>query len=164
MKELKPCPFCEGVHAVILTRDNIYREYYVKCNYCNARTISSQEKQTAIEAWNRRGRMKINGIEVKMPEDIEIDYSDEEPERKKSGKMMVDSAARITIKSYDDAYRGCDGILHIENKGCQIKFEDSVLPISITTELARRKLSEKDVDQALEIMKQQIMQMVATYE
>ena len=47
--ELKPCPFCGGRATL---EGNDY--FWVECTSCDAMTRGSEDKQKAIEAWNRR--------------------------------------------------------------------------------------------------------------
>jgi Lar family restriction alleviation protein len=47
--DLKPCPFCGG-RATLEGRGY----YWGECNSCGAMTRGSEDKQKAIEEWNRR--------------------------------------------------------------------------------------------------------------
>ena len=50
MEELKRCPFCGGEAKIAE-----YGCYSVYCTqFCCEQTIAYQDKETAIEAWNRR--------------------------------------------------------------------------------------------------------------
>ena len=52
MKELKPCPFCGGEY--IRLWGNEENSYWCQCTVCLASTSSSDDKEEAIEEWNRR--------------------------------------------------------------------------------------------------------------
>lgn len=55
MSELKPCPFCGG--EAILDDDQISdwpREYWGECLQCGATGHKTEDRQKAIDAWNRR--------------------------------------------------------------------------------------------------------------
>lgn len=52
MAELKPCPFC-GYDAELINGDDYH---WVSCPNCGADTMGSEDKEKAIEAWNRRMR------------------------------------------------------------------------------------------------------------
>ena len=59
MAELKPCPFCGG-EAEITEFDpfNGYQGsmnmYSVHCKKCGAEIVRNQNKDYAVDAWNRR--------------------------------------------------------------------------------------------------------------
>lgn len=58
--ELKPCPFCG--EKVFLYGFEDYKDidrkstpyYYVKCGNCGATVWGDEDKEKAVEAWNRR--------------------------------------------------------------------------------------------------------------
>ena len=57
MAELKPCPFCGG-RAVLNGGEKISEGggdyWWVQCHECFASTHGNADRETAIEAWNRR--------------------------------------------------------------------------------------------------------------
>ena len=52
MRELRRCPFCGGEAEIKndLGQDSIY----VSCKYCHCNSSLFENKEKAIEAWNRR--------------------------------------------------------------------------------------------------------------
>lgn len=51
-ENLKCCPFCGG-HDVTVCRTN-EESCWVRCDYCNAESESSDSRKGAFENWNRR--------------------------------------------------------------------------------------------------------------
>ena len=57
MTELKPCPFCGGEATFggsehVKPYDKPY--WYVVCFNCGASVYGNEDKEKAVEAWNRR--------------------------------------------------------------------------------------------------------------
>ena len=52
-EELKPCPFCGG-KAEISYFDSSCQCYDVECNDCGACLMGFEEREEAIETWNKR--------------------------------------------------------------------------------------------------------------
>ena len=59
--ELQPCPFCgssgESVYLESETEDDfyvVYTRYYVFCSPCGADGPNANDKQSAIQLWNKR--------------------------------------------------------------------------------------------------------------
>ena len=57
-EQLKPCPFCGSEGKVFFNDEACYHggngTYYIACAECTSRGKSGNDKQQAIEAWNRR--------------------------------------------------------------------------------------------------------------
>lgn len=55
MDELKPCPFCGGEASPVVfhNKECTWVRHYVKCNRCLTTTDKFEEREIAIEAWNR---------------------------------------------------------------------------------------------------------------
>lgn len=73
--ELLPCPFCENQDAVELqkTTNGMMR---VHCDNCGGSGYETDERDTAIEFWNRRA-LPLEPTSVNVPEDVAatiIDY------------------------------------------------------------------------------------------
>ena len=59
MAELKPCPFCGKIPMLERFIDRFQRDKYdieCRCPYCEVQPMTPwyEEKNDAIEAWNRR--------------------------------------------------------------------------------------------------------------
>lgn len=52
MTELKCCPFCGG--EAMIAHNECFDDFIALCKHCNASTRLFDNKETAIEAWNRR--------------------------------------------------------------------------------------------------------------
>ena len=52
--ELDPCPFCGRHHARMCKDHPADFYFYVKCQYCGARTQSEYSEEEAAYRWNRR--------------------------------------------------------------------------------------------------------------
>ncbi|ANI16704.1 hypothetical protein A9C11_23255 [Pseudomonas citronellolis] len=64
MSELKPCPMCGGAAFVgPLTR----KRWFCECEECGVSMISQNDKQAAIDQWNRRA---IPADQVLVPIDL----------------------------------------------------------------------------------------------
>ena len=58
--KLKPCPFCGGEARVTGSESlGTVNYYYAYCMECNARTDDCADRQSAIEAWNRRVESEV---------------------------------------------------------------------------------------------------------
>lgn len=57
MKELKPCPFCEGKVEMILIY-GLPRVDGIRCRKCGAVVYFSEGEEKTIEKWNKRGDVK----------------------------------------------------------------------------------------------------------
>jgi len=58
MEELKPCPFC-GSDILEMDRelaefDNQAERWFITCYECPCQGVIGDDKQEAIEAWNKR--------------------------------------------------------------------------------------------------------------
>lgn len=70
MSKLKPCPFCGGVGRTIEkmkiydSRDERTRrcttDFYVRCDRCGAEAEHFDNRNYAINAWNRRYKNETN--------------------------------------------------------------------------------------------------------
>lgn len=57
MIELKPCPFC-GNEAELCGGEDVCNGpyWYVACGECGASVYGDDDKQAAIDRWNRRAK------------------------------------------------------------------------------------------------------------
>lgn len=58
MPELKPCPFCGSTNAI--ERETVTYQWVCLCDNCGASTAVYDEKDEAIEAWNRRVENEVD--------------------------------------------------------------------------------------------------------
>lgn len=51
LDELQNCPFCNSGANIDKTREGLF---YVVCSHCRCRTRAMNDKENAINTWNRR--------------------------------------------------------------------------------------------------------------
>lgn len=57
-EELKPCPFCREKDCIVVLKEKTVQGIpilHVVCGICAASGPQKRTKESAIEAWNRRG-------------------------------------------------------------------------------------------------------------
>lgn len=67
MTDLKPCPFCGGVHVEIVNQGSMPDDpHVVQCDDCDA-SASGMSADEAIAAWNRRAERTCRIERVSTP-------------------------------------------------------------------------------------------------